>query len=810
MNSSWSKNHLFLRCFRKLSPVTGASFLLVAGMVQGQQLDMEQSAFLTLINSFRAQNGAGALQVSPALQSSSQWMSTDMATKNYFSHTDSLGRDPGARIAAFGYPFFPWGENIAAGYSDAQNTLNQWATACDPDASGACTYAHRLNMLNPSYKVIGIGRANNPSAAYRWYWTTDFGGVVDSTGPPPPSAPAIASFGASPTTISTGQSSILSWSVSGATSVNLDNGIGDVSNVTSRAVSPSQTTTYKLTATNGTGTATALVTVTVNSVSPDNQPPTAPSIVSAIAKSASEIDIAWSASADNVGVAGYQVIRNGSIVAVVPQATISYADASVTANTSYTYLVKAYDAAGNYSSASNSVQITTPSAPVSNSCPGAAANAFTGCYYNNTTLTGNPALVRTDNAINFDWQNGTPDTSISPFNFSVRWQGSFSFNQGTYTFTALTSDGMRIYIDGNIVLDRWRDQPPYIYTIQQTLGQGSHLVVVEHYERTGGATAHLTWQNNSTSGPQTPTISSFTAAPSTITAGQAATLSWSVAGASNITIDNGIGDVSNTISKSISPSQTTTYKLVATNSAGTVTASVTVTVNATQDTLPPTTPNIVSAVAKTSNEVDITWSPSVDNVGVAGYQVIRNGTVLTSVAGTVTSFADMNVSANASYTYAIKAYDAVGNQSNASNVVQVTTPAGSVTGTCPGPISNAFTGCYYNNLTLTGNPALVRTDNQINFDWQFTAPDPSVTGNNFSVRWQGNFSFDQGTYTFTAMTSDGMRISIDGNLVLDRWRDQPVYIYTIRPALSSGNHVIVVEYYARSGSATAHLSWQKN
>src|SRR6185436_11584482 len=161
-----------------LCTVSCLFFVSPSGQAQAPPtLDAEQSSFLTLINNYRAQNGAGPLQVSIALQNSSQWMSTDMATKNYFSHTDSLGRNPFTRMAAFGYSYATAsGENIAAGYSDAQNTLLQWQNACDPNASGVCTYAHRVNMLNASYKVIGIGRAYNAASPYRWYWTTDFGG----------------------------------------------------------------------------------------------------------------------------------------------------------------------------------------------------------------------------------------------------------------------------------------------------------------------------------------------------------------------------------------------------------------------------------------------------------------------------------------------------------------------------------------------------------------------------------------------------------------------------------------------------------
>jgi uncharacterized protein YkwD len=226
-------------------------------------VDSEEWAFLTLINNYRAQNAAGPLQVSIALETASQWMSNDMATNNYFSHTDSLGRSSGARLAAFNYPYTPWGENIAAGNSDAQSTFTQWQTACDPDASGNCTYAHRQNMLNPSFQVIGIARAFGASSTYGWYWTTDFGGVVDPTMSPSTSAPAISSFSPNPATIAAGQSASLTWNISGATSVSINNGVGDVSDVTSVSVAPTQTTMYTLTASNTAGSVTAATTITV-------------------------------------------------------------------------------------------------------------------------------------------------------------------------------------------------------------------------------------------------------------------------------------------------------------------------------------------------------------------------------------------------------------------------------------------------------------------------------------------------------------------------------------------------------------------
>src|SRR5581483_6987502 len=96
-----AERHSFMK--KTLSVCFAVSCLLLpARFGQAQTtLDAEQSAFLTLINNYRAQHGAGPLQVSLALQQSSQWMSADMAAKNYFSHTDSLGRGPFQRMGAF-------------------------------------------------------------------------------------------------------------------------------------------------------------------------------------------------------------------------------------------------------------------------------------------------------------------------------------------------------------------------------------------------------------------------------------------------------------------------------------------------------------------------------------------------------------------------------------------------------------------------------------------------------------------------------------------------------------------------------------
>src|SRR5271165_893947 len=129
-------------------------------------LDTYEAAFLALINTYRAQLGSGPLQVSTTLQNAAVWKSNDMGVHNLTGHVDSLGRDTAARLAAFNYPYSPWGENIAGGFDDAQSVFNGWLTACDPDPNGSCTYAHRTNMQSAAFVAIGIGRVAVPGSAY--------------------------------------------------------------------------------------------------------------------------------------------------------------------------------------------------------------------------------------------------------------------------------------------------------------------------------------------------------------------------------------------------------------------------------------------------------------------------------------------------------------------------------------------------------------------------------------------------------------------------------------------------------------------
>ncbi len=100
-----------------------------------------------------------------------------------------------------------------------------------------------------------------------------------------------------------------------------------------------------------------------------------------------------------------------------------------------------------------------------------------------------PTLSRTDTDINFDWGAGSPDPSINVDHFMARWTQTLNYDAATYRFTATADDGVRVYVDNVLLIDKWLDQGATTYTADKVMTAGSHTVKIEYYENAGGAVA---------------------------------------------------------------------------------------------------------------------------------------------------------------------------------------------------------------------------------------------------------------------------------------------------------------------------------
>ena len=124
----------------------------------------------------------------------------------------------------------------------------------------------------------------------------------------------------------------------------------------------------------------------------------------------------------------------------------------------------------------------------------AAESTWRGEYYNNENLTGAATFVREDANIDFNWGGGSPDARIPQDHFSVRWTRTLHLQEGRYRFYTRTDDGVRLFVDGRLLIDQWRPMPPTTHSGEINLSAGEHAIRMEYFERTGMASAKLWWQ----------------------------------------------------------------------------------------------------------------------------------------------------------------------------------------------------------------------------------------------------------------------------------------------------------------------------
>jgi len=280
--------------------------------------------------------------------------------------------------------------------------------------------------------------------------------------------------------------------------------------------------------------------------------------------------------------------------------------------------------------------------------------------------------------------------------------------KGTVAVTATASDNVGVtkvqfYVDG--VLASSVTASPYSYTWDTTkVANGSHILRAAAYDaagNVGNSQINVTVQNADTQPPSKPTGVTATAKSATQVG-----LSWtastdnvgvtgyyilrSVASGGFTTLGQVNGSTTTYTDTTVTANTTYSYEIEAFDAAGNVSpvsVAAKVTTPSPSDTTPPTQPTKLTATAISASQINLSWTASTDNVGVADYIIYRNGTQLTTV--TTTSFGDTGLNASTTYGYYVVAVDASGNKSLASATASATTPAQSQTATIAGGVTGA-------------------------------------------------------------------------------------------------------------------------
>ena len=368
-------------------------------------------------------------------------------------------------------------------------------------------------------------------------------------------------------------------------------------------------------------------------------------------------------------------------------------------------------------------------------------------YWNNMTFSGVPNFQRSEANLDHDWEAGSPDPSISPDGFSARWTRYIEETPGVYRFTTISDDGIRVWVDDELVIDEWYDHSATMVSADTTLDSGHNLVVVEYYENTGFAVAKVSW----------------------------ALVSSPVSGWRGEYFDN-------------------------------------------------TTLSGTPAVVRDDPDVDFRWgtgSPA-PGVGTDGFSA-RWTRDLDLPAG-MYRFSMTADDGGRLWVNNHLLLDAWQEQAATTYTGDIYLPGGAIPvkmeyyekaglavaqlswEPVPSPITG-WRGEYFDNATLSGTPAVVRDDADINFGWGTGSPASGIGADGFSVRWTRHLDLPAGMYRFTMTVDDGGSLWVNNHHLLDAWQDQAATTYTGDIYLPGGPIPVKMEYYENAGLAVAQLSW---
>jgi hypothetical protein len=390
-------------------------------------------------------------------------------------------------------------------------------------------------------------------------------------------------------------------------------------------------------------------------------------------------------------------------------------------------------------------------------------------YYANRDLTGQPALIRTDRGpvpgegslvigLDLNWVYDAPAEGIPADDFSARWTGQATFQQGTYRFTTAADDGIRLYVDGVLVIDDWRVGARRERAEEIWLPAGEHSLRVEYFERSGVALVGVWWQR----------VISYP--------------DWKGEYWANPRFEG----------------------------------------------RPALTRNDAGPDGTTGLEYD--WEYGAPAVGVPADDFSARWTRKVTLGEGVYRFHAAMDDGIRLYVDGEQVIDEWREGARRERVAERWLSAGEHSLRVDyfersGVASVAvwwekidshpdWRGEYWRNRDLRGDPELTRSvpsaapHGGLDLYWGFNAPSSKLPKDGFSARWTRRVAFEEGTYRFRVAADDGARLYIDGERILDRWREGPRQEWTVDRWLSAGQHTLRLEYFEVGGEALVSLRWE--
>ena len=369
-----------------------------------------------------------------------------------------------------------------------------------------------------------------------------------------------------------------------------------------------------------------------------------------------------------------------------------------------------------------------------------------GEYFDNPTLQGAPVLVRNDFDVKFNWGRGAPDARVPADYFSARWTRTLGFENKIYRFSLQSDDGVAVWVDGQQIINEWHAASPQVHTADVSLSAGLHAVRIEYYEGVLDAYVFLKiepidkfngWKGEYFDNPY------VSGSPKLMRDDAAIAFDW-----------GGNAPATGLPAQQWSARWTRTVDMTA-------------------------------GVYRFTLRADDGVRLLIDNVEIINEWHVANGQIYVR---------DVNLQAG-THTLVVQYYQETGG-----SFVWLTYQ--------PPPLDiTRWRSEFYANDRWAGFPTMIRSDDRLDFDWGFDAPDRLIPADRFSARFTRTFDLPAGEYQFDILVDDGVRFYVDGLLLIDAIKEQAAAPYSVRTTLPAGNHEMRIDYAEYTGKA--RLAWSR-